>query len=248
MITHYEITLSPDRPCTPRPEWGYQLYAAFLSRAPDSFAFDAHRNAITPLSQFLTVAPGPLVWAVSLLGWESEQCLSELLDCQKSLHLQKEHVILTVTDCRKKTIQDLDELFSAAINQGNCHLLRFKTPTAFKSRGQYINLPTSRLIVQSLVRKWNGCFPECPIEDEDDQGIQTIAEGLRYRRFQLRNQMYSLKGNPVPGFIGEMVLENCLSGFHKQLANALLMFSGYAGIGIKTALGMGGIQHQIVHI
>jgi CRISPR/Cas system endoribonuclease Cas6 (RAMP superfamily) len=33
-----------------------------------------------------------------------------------------------------------------------------------------------------------------------------------------------------------------LSGFHKQLANALLAFGTYSGVGIKTTLGMGGLE------
>ena len=47
--------------------------------------------------------------------------------------------------------------------------IEFLTPTAFKSRGQYLNLPTTRLVLQSLIRKWNGSVTECPIEDEDGE-------------------------------------------------------------------------------
>ena len=52
--------------------------------------------------------------------------------------------------------------------------LRFQTPTAFKSRGQYVNLPTTRLLMQSLVQKWNGSFLDCPIEDEDGLGVASV--------------------------------------------------------------------------
>ena len=44
--------------------------------------------------------------------------------------------------------------------------------------------------------------------------------------------------------MGELTLENRLSGFHRQLADVLLLFSGYSGVGIKTALGMGGVRRQ----
>ena len=92
------------------------------------------------------------------------------------------------------------------------------------------------------MKKWNGCLPECPIEDEDGEGLETMACGLRCRRFQLRNQMYYLKGNSIPGFVGELTIENRLNGFHRQLADALLLFSAYSGVGVKTTLGMGGVE------
>ena len=137
-----------------------------------------------------------------------------------------------------------DELFALAA-QGNSqlHRLRFCTPTCFKSVGQYLPLPTTRLIVQSLMKKWNGCISECPIEDEDGQGMETLAAGLRPRDFQLRSRTYYLKGNSIPGFVGELTLENRLNGFHRELADALLLFADFAGIGIKTTLGMGGVVH-----
>ena len=151
---------------------------------------------------------------------------------------------LRVTAIRSDWVHDVDELFARAARQEGRHALRFQTPTAFKSRGQYVNLPTTRLLIQSLVQKWNGSFLDCPIEDEDGQGVETLAAGLRWRGFQLRDQTYRLKGSAIPGFVGRAVVENRLSGFHRQLADALLLFSGYSGVGIKTALGMGGVIHS----
>lgn len=245
MLTQYRLMLKPDRPYQPRLEWGYRLYAALLEQAPEKFGNDVHQDGVTPLSQFLTVGKESAVWTVNLLGERSEESLSRLLGQQESIWLKKDRVRLRVTDCRTENIQDVDDLFALSAWQDGFHVLRFQTPTAFKSQGQYLNLPTSRLIIQSLIQKWNGCFPDCPIEDEDGQGVDAIAAGLRCRRFRLRDQMYYLKGSSIPGFVGEMTVENRLSGFHRELADALLLFSGYSGVGIKTALGMGGVLHQM---
>ena len=246
MLTQYRLALRTEKPSTPRPEWGYRLYASLLEEAPDCFGSNAHREAVTPLSQFLAVEKNDLIWTVNLLGKESEQSLSFLLDRQEHLYLQKDRVDLRVTARQRETVRDVDELFFRAARQSSCHLLQFRTATAFKSRGQYLNLPSSRLIIQGLIKKWNGCFPECPIEDEDGQGMDAIAAGLRCKRFKLSDRIYYLKGNSIPGFVGELVLENRLTGFHKELADALLLFSGYSGIGIKTALGMGGVRHGFI--
>ena len=55
-----------------------------------------------------------------------------------------------------------------------------------------------------------------------------------------------MKGNCIYGFGGHLNIKNNMTGFHKELADALLLFSQYSGIGIKTALGMGGVEHTFV--
>ena len=212
---------------------------------PEGFGAALHQNAVTSLSQFVWAEKtGALHWTVSLLGEISEEILSPLLEGVPSLYLERDRVELRVTAIRSDWVHDVDELFARAARQEGRHALRFQTPTAFKSRGQYVNLPTTRLLMQSLVQKWNGSFLDCPIEDEDGLGVETLAAGLRWRGFQLRDQSYRLKGSAIPGFVGRTVVENRLSGFHRQLADALLLFSGYSGVGIKTALGMGGVIHS----
>ena len=71
-----------------------------------------------------------------------------------------------------------------------------------------------------------------------------MAEGILCSRLCLQDDHYRLKRQTIPGFIGTLLLENRLSGFHAQLANVLLLFAGYAGVGIKTTLGMGGVLHS----
>ena len=244
MITRYEISLCPDQHCIPRLEWGYRLYSALLNEASDSFGASVHQDTVTPLSQFLLIEEQKLTWVVNLLGSESEKSLSGLIEGRDSFYLRKDQVNLKVTCCIKKQLMDIDELFARTYTSNGGHLLQFQTPTAFKSRGQYRNIPTERLIMQSLINKWNGCFPECPIEDEDGQGMEAIAAGISFRRFQLQDGTYHLKRTAIPGFTGELYIENQLSGFHRDLAEMLLAFAEYSGVGIKTALGMGGILHQ----
>ena len=244
MLTQYRLTLTPDRPCRPRPEWGYRLYAALLETVPAAFGERVHRDGVTPLGQFLSVRDDSLLWTVSLLGRESESVLGPALERAERFYLQKDGVGLSVQTREVHRIEDVEELLARGTAHSGTHRLRFCTATAFKSRGQYCSLPTARLIVQSLIKKWNGCFPDCPIEDEDGEGMETLAAGLRCAAFRLRDQTYHLKNSVIPGFVGELTLENRLSAFHRQLASALLLFSAYAGVGVKTALGMGGVETE----
>ena len=244
MLTQYQITLDAESHTKPRSEWAYRLYAALLERAPQGFASSTHHDGITPLSQFLTInSNGTLTWTVNLLGVKSEAALSETLSAVESLTLNR-GITLYVRGHKRKYIADVDALFAQTTLNSGLHLLTFQTSTAFKSQGRYLNLPSSRLVLQSLIKQWNGCFTDCPIEDEDGQGIDAMAAGIRLRRFNLQDRIYYLKGNSIPGFTGFIELDNRLEGFQHCLADALLLFSEYAGIGIKTTLGMGGISHR----
>lgn len=235
--------MAPDRPCRPRAEWGYHLYAALLDRLPPEFARRVHEDGASPVSQFVSAPEGRPHWTVTLLGEEAEGLVGPVLEECEPFALQKDGVVLTPALVARERVADADGLFRRGAAGSRFHRLEVCTPAAFKSRGQYVNLPTPRLILQSLMKKWNGCFPDCPIVDEDGQGMDAMAGGLMFRGFSLRDAAYSLKGRAIPGFRGTLTVENTLSGFHRELADALLVFSGFAGVGIKTTLGMGGVRH-----
>jgi len=203
---------------------------------------------VTPISQFFrTEKTGDLCWTLGLLGENCERVMTPVLLelMQQPLYLKKENVWLITHGMNVKTIQDVNELFAKAATNGS-HKLILETPCAFKSQGQYINLPTPHLLIQNLVRRWNGCITECPIEDDDGEGEASITRGIKFADFSLRAKPYKLKGYPIPGCVGTLTIENHLRGFHKELVDALLLFAEYSGVGIKTSLGMGGIRHQIL--
>lgn len=243
MLTQYRFALTPDRPCRPRAEWAYRLYAALLARLPEDFGQLVHEDRASPVSQFLDTRPETPLWSVTLLGEETETLAGAVLERAEPIRLTKDGVTLTPRLESRERVSDPDALFLRGGAAASCRL-EFVTPTAFKSRGKYVNLPTPRLILQSLIKQWNGCFPNCPIEDEDGAGLDALADGLTFGAFRLRDWTYYLRGRAIPGFTGELLLENRLSGFHRELAGALLAFSCFAGVGIKTTLGMGGVRHR----
>lgn len=241
MLSQYVLTLAAgDAPL--RQEWAYRLYAALLEEAPAPFGAAAHRDGATPVSQHLARNGGQWRWTVSLLGTESEALLGPVLEGRRIYRLEKEKIHLSVAEIKTRGVADVDELFALGERGGNLHRLRFASPAAFKSQGRYVTLPTPWLLLQSLVKQWNGCISDCPIEDGDGQGVRAMAEGLVFRAFRLESRTYRLKGSGIPGFAGELTVENRLEGFHRQLANALLQFGSFSGVGIKTALGMGGVE------
>ena len=245
MLIRYTLQLQPDTPCHPDPAWGYRLYAALLEDAPGALGERFHQEGVTPVSQFLTVDHNTLNWHISLLGEESRQALDSFLRASVSFQLKWDRVTLQVVGRKREQIPDVDALLAACTGSSGRHRLQFCTPTAFKSHRQDCILPSTRLLLHSLCQQWNGCFLNCSIEDEDGKGLEAMSDGLLCRRFSLHEQTYCLKGYRISGFVGTMTLDNKLSGFQRELADALLLFAGYSGVGIKTTLGMGGVIHHL---
>lgn len=247
MLKRYRLTMEPNRSAGPKPEWGYRLYAALLETVPPGFGDETHRDAPTPISQYISeISPRrcSLCWTVTLLGTCAASALSPVIESRDEYHLIKDGVRLTVVRRETESVLGADELLLKQNPADGRHILRLITATAFKSRGEYVTAPTTRLIIQSAINKWNACFTDCQIEDEDGEGLDTLAAGLELVGEHLTQCGYRLKGRIIPGVIGELTVLNNHTGFSRQLAAALLEFSGYSGIGIKTALGMGGAGYR----
>lgn len=239
MLTQYRLTLQANHPG--RSSWAYPLYAFLLRRVPNGIAQSWHQNGWTPLSQHLTAEGTTCRWTINLLNSESEAALSDLL-AQTDIFSLHRNTVLSV-QARQKTVFSGIEAFWAESSDGSDrHRLTFCTPTAFKSQGSYRNFPTIRFLLQSLIRSWNLCgFPCIP-----ETSLDALSEGLPLRHFTLTDRSFPLKGHRIPGFVGAWDLENGLSGEARQLLNALLYFSQFSGLGIKTTLGMGGVEHAFL--
>lgn len=231
MITQLCMTLDG-----PLPAWAaYPLYAKVLELAPAGFADQTHGGGMTPISQYVHEDR----WYISLLGDHCENALGEQLEGLETAYLYKLQKQVQILSRQIERVSDVEELLAQPLPGTVTMALR--TPAAFKSSGAYQLLPTQRLLVQSLISKWNGCLGDvCPIED-DGEGMEALAAGLVYRGLQLNSESYPIKQTAIPGTVGCIQMENRLTGFHRQLLDALLRFGTYSGIGIKTTLGMGGM-------
>lgn len=239
MLSRYELTIQAEGRA-PRMEWAYPLYAALLEQLPSSVGIRQHDGERTGISQFVRrVGEDRLIWQVSLLGEEAEAAVSPILEEMEHCTLRRERTTLHIQQRHVHRIDTVEQLLTQPYPARR--QIWFATPTAFKSRKAYDLLPTPERIMQSLIRRWNVCIPQCPIEDEDGGGTAMLAGDLRCCGLRLQDSGYALKGQVIPGVTGTMTLENRHSGFPAQLAHALLTFAAFSGVGIKTTLGMGGI-------
>lgn len=234
MLKQYEFTLDGAYPS----HIAYPLYASLLEKAPAAFGHWVHTECVTPVGQYLHEN----LWRVSLLGPAAIEMMTPVLDDLETLHLLRLDKPVSILKRKVRYVPRPEELLEVRLPQ--IIRLDLNTPTAFKSNGAYQLLPTQRLIFQSLIQKWNGCFGGiCPIEDAG-QGLDTLAEGVVFRSVQLDTRQYPMKHTQIPGVIGTMELECRHRGFLRELTCALLTFGTFSGLGVKTTLGMGGMTIQ----
>lgn len=221
------------------PARAYAFYSYLLSLLPEEYVEQLHEQRETPISQCLYKEKADTLWRISLLDDTAVSVVSPILSSLDSLSLAIGKIDL---DKLQEKAFSAEELIGTAraIESDRYFSLCFLSPTAFKQGGRYTVLPEKELILQSLMKKWNAAFPSYPLEDAD--AFQMLAEGIRISDFNLRTTRFSLKDNKIPGFIGTMSLDTHLSAPLLELWKLLISFAPYSGLGIKTALGMGGIK------
>lgn len=115
--------------------------------------------------------------------------------------------------------------------------LHFLSPTAFKSGGEYIFLPDIRLILQSAMKKFDAFSSQTEIFSEDL--LLDLEKHCKLSHYRLESQRFHLEGTRVPAFHGRMSLYIKGPQPLVNVVHMLCSYGQYAGVGIKSALGMG---------
>lgn len=245
MITQYKLTL---KSVSGHPLYGdsaYRLYAFLLQQLPAEEADWLHEKAGSAISQHILFDKSAdcYVWTLNLLSDEISSLLCPVLENMKEAYIENQSFPILSRSVQSVSPLDL-------IRQGQCCTARrntviFSSLTAFKQQGRYVIFPQERLILQSLVMRWNEVFPEYPVDDED--AFNAILSGIHIVDYRLKTSRFLLKGVRIPGFSGSCDIEARLALPLLELWNTLLLFSNYTGLGIKTGLGMGGVATKQSH-
>ena len=220
---------------------GYPLYGWLMENAPYEFAEAVHEQGETPVAQHLQYrGEAAYDWVVTLIGADAVTALSPVLDTAKEIALH--NITLSVILEEKNVITSAVSFIKQvhAQEHGNRLNLIFRSPTSFKQNGRHVLFPQESLILQSLITKWNIAFPEYPMDDAD--AFAMLENGVRIVDYRLRSLRYPMKATRITGFVGRVTLSARLSAPMQEIWNLLAAFAPYSGIGIKTALGMGGVS------
>ncbi len=118
-------------------------------------------------------------------------------------------------------------------------MLRFASPTTFRTGDMNLLFPLPTSVFGSLTRKWEVfCATALPANLD-----AFIADQVAAERYELETQVVSYGGHQFNGFVGDCQFRL----LHKdpvycQAINALAGFALFAGVGQKTTQGLGQVR------
>lgn len=239
MIIQHRIQLKPGE-MPVGATLAYPLYAWLLSHLSQERGDALHEQSIHPISQYVHRDGVQVQWIVNLLTDEAIEWFHPILEKESAAQLRQG--IVEFGERTVETIASAQTLIARAQNlsEDRRFALEMATPTAFKQNSRYTIFPQESLILQSLVHRWESCFPELPLDDAD--AMLAMLAGVHIVDYRLHTLRYPLKQTRIPSFQGRIILESHLPVPLMEILKALYVFAPYAGLGIKTALGMGGVK------
>jgi CRISPR-associated endoribonuclease Cas6 len=220
--------------------WAYPLYAALIEKIDGALAELLHEQGQGLVSQYLDFSAGESVWYITVFG-AARSAVTEAVQELYEISLSKYESALRIGAkevCAEFSEREFCEKYMLLEKPSGRITLYFNSPTSFKSAGRYAIFPTKELILQSCVHKWNALAEVYKLEDA--AALEHILEHCDIVRYKLRSAVFDLKGVFLPAFMGYATFSVRGPEPLLRLFNLIAAFSRYSGIGIKTALGMGG--------
>jgi hypothetical protein len=235
MIIQHKITFCPENRIF-NFSMAYSLYAWLLSCIPRKAGDVLHGQSLHPINQYVLQNGERIQWIINLLTDEAIALFNPVLETENAAIFY--HQRLAFCQHKREYIESEQVFIERArrLSSGNRFVFDFLTPTSFKQNGQYVLFPQESLMMQSLIRRWDLCFP--------DQSLNILMPltGIHIADYRLSSARYTLKQTKIPSFQGRVILENHLTAEQSESFKTLYVFAPYVGMGIKTSLGMGGVN------
>lgn len=213
--------------------------------SPDYAAY-LHENALHPFSLHLGQAENGGVLTVSALTAEAAEQIMPPLRTLKTAYLAQkdDELLFDAPDEQSVTYHELFRKHYIREDAARLVQLNFNTPAAFKSAGQYVNMPTAKLIVSGLAKRYD---MTCGVHDTVYETLfEEIEQRVTISAFRIRNASFPVEGVYIPAFMGTLTLKISGSPTFRSYINMLCDYAQYSGVGIKTGLGMGAVTAEPV--
>lgn len=223
--------------------WGSLFHGAMIELLPDIAADMLHDNTLRPFSQYVHVlAANKLEWHIGLWDNQYAEAIAQAIMPLSTIEIKHKGLKMDIvaTERKKQSVRDYFAQFFTNETPCRKYELEFLTPCTHKSSGQYVLFPSTELIIQSLLMRFSAYLEEFTLEDPE--AIAQLFAHLKITRYYLRSAQYYLEKTRIPGYMGRITLFIGGPEPLARLAGLLLSFAEYAGVGVKTSLGMGGCR------
>ena len=229
---------------------GSVLHGVLMELVGIEYAGQLHETGLRPYSQYIYFdkEKGQYIWRLSAVTAEAvERILRPALDMPEKIFLKQKRGHIYIQD-RTILEETSYEALMAKFWSGEAEYaqakLRCVTTTSFKVDQQYTIFPEAFRIYRYLLRQWNQ-FTTFEMMDSEDL-LAALESAAFIRDYNLRMSMYGLEGVKIRGFRGEIVMQFKRNLVMQRILSLLTYYSQFTGLGIKTALGMGGVQSEVV--
>lgn len=229
----------------PHYEWGFLLHGFLMKQLSQGTGDFLHDGGARPFSQYVEVQDhGHFRWHIGVWHDAIAEEIETALNKQSAIALFiKDRFILAKIlhmDCAKQTEEAFLERFFRNAYVPARYEISFTTPTTHRSDGAYASYPTPELIYRSLAVRFSAFSTQYEISDMEL--VRTFAQNTAIVGYALYSAKYMVKNVRVPGYTGRLTLQLRMPEEQRRLGGMLLSLAAYQGIGIKTALGMGGCR------
>lgn len=244
MFVRMKLTLRDEAGRRLLPEYAYALYSDLMESIPQEYAQRLHEEAeMRPVSHFLVPdrnQPGRGGFFLSLYEEEALDAFAPVLLHKTQFELHKYGCRLNVERMERETI-DLDEMTHRCFDLAEpptSYVLHFLSPAAFRSQEEYVLYPTAELILKSAMSRFQ--LLGSGMDAVDQNALEQMAKRARITDYTLYSRRYRVKDTTVYGFTGwvRMTIRGTLP--LRQLFRLYMTALPCTGLGLKTAMGMGG--------
>ncbi|TGY97287.1 CRISPR-associated endoribonuclease Cas6 [Petralouisia muris] len=219
------------------------LQGILMEQVREEYAAKLHVTGLHPYSQSITNLNGRNIWNICTANEEAFQEI--MLPFQEErfsdFYMEDDKWKVSVVQKQLFKIEKKEFMEQYYFENSDRYIqVSFQTPTAFKSQGEYVCMPTLQLIYQSLMKKYDAASDDETVES--GEVLEQLLEYSRIVQYQLRSSSYSVHGKRIPAFMGQMKIKVSGPQAMVNFLNLLFHFGEYTGIGIKTAMGMGAVK------
>lgn len=229
---------------------GSVLHGVLMEFVGTDYAGQLHEAGLRPYSQYIYFDKDrkQYIWRLSAVTADAiNRIVRPMLEMPEKIFLKQKHGHLYIKDrtiLEKTSYEDLIYKFWNSDSFYTQAKFQYMSTTSFKVDKQYTIFPEAFRIYRYLLRQWNQ-FSTFGMLDTDSL-LETLESGVYIRDYNLRMGIYGLEGVTIRGFRGQVIMQFKRNVALQRVLALLSYYSQFTGIGIKTALGMGGVKCEVI--
>lgn len=221
------------------------LQGVLMEKIRSEYAQKMHEMRMRPYSQCVVEQDGKVYWQIATLNSEAyEEIIVPLSEDSFQMFTLK-HCDWKVNIVSRQIFKTLKKEWMRSFYQqesGRMLTISFRTPTSFKKDGEYAIFPDLKNIYESLMLRYESVLNEDDFYDKDT--LMQLVDNSAIVRYRLRSVTFPMESTRIPGFMGEITVRIRGPQTMVNFVRLLLEFGTYAGVGMKTAIGMGNITYD----